>query len=66
MDFRPASFKVHVVHKRFHQRDAAPMRGFEIIERQGIRNRARIKPLALVRDGNRDFFSDFAAAADVN
>src|SRR5580700_7179411 len=27
MYFRPTSFKMHIVHKRFHQQDAAPMLG---------------------------------------
>ena len=27
MDFWPASFKMHIVHERFHQLDAAPIVG---------------------------------------
>jgi hypothetical protein len=65
MDFRPASFKVHIVHERFHQLDAAPMFG------SGVRCEAvthcffEVESFSLIRHDDGYLFAGLAAAADV-
>jgi len=65
MDFRPAAVKVHMVHIRFHQLDAAPVLGI------GIRCDAvsdclfDVESRSLIRHDDGYFLAGLAAAADV-
>jgi hypothetical protein len=65
MDFRPASFKVHIVHVRFHQPDAAPMFGRRV-RCAGFRcDPFEVEPLPLIRHNDGYFVARSASAADV-
>src|SRR5580700_3229901 len=65
VNFRPASFKMHIVHIRFHQQDAVPM------FRRGIRCEAvtydlsDVEPFSLIGHDDGYFLTRLAAAADV-
>jgi hypothetical protein len=55
-----------LVHHKLHEPNATTMLRFEVFSAVGIGNAKRVKPLALVRDDQRDSLADLAAAADVN
>src|ERR1700691_5229677 len=63
MNFRPASFKAHFVHVRFHELDAAPMLG------SGVGHDPRylfeVESFSLIRHDDGYFPAGLAAAADV-
>jgi len=50
MDFRPAPLKVHIVHIRFHQRDAVPIRGSRI--RSVVHDSPEVESFSLIRHDN--------------
>jgi hypothetical protein len=58
--------KRDLVHRQLHDVDATSVIRLKIFDSEGIGNTARIKPLTLIRDNQRDSPLDFAAAADVN
>jgi hypothetical protein len=49
MDFRSASFKVHIVHVRFHQLDATAMFGIGIPFHAVTNYLFEVKPFSLIR-----------------
>src|ERR1700730_19412064 len=65
MDFRPASFKVHIVHIRFHQLDAAPMFGRGIGWDAVTNKLSEVESFSLIRYDDGYLFAGEAAAADV-
>jgi hypothetical protein len=66
MDFRPASFKVQIVHIRFHQLDAPPVFG-DGVRREAITNkRFEVEPFPLIRHNDGYFIAGLAAGADVH
>jgi hypothetical protein len=66
MDFRPASFKVHIVHVRFHQLDAAPMFGSGVQGGAITNNPFEVESFSLIRHDDGYFIAGLASAADVN
>ena len=65
MDFRPASFKVHIVHICFHQLDAAPMFGSGVRCDAVTHYLSEVESFSLIRHNNGYFIAGAAAAADV-
>ena len=65
MDFRAASFKVHIVHICFHQLDAVPMFRSGIEVEAVIHYSSEIESLSLIRHDDGYFLAWSAAAADV-
>ena len=65
MNFRTASFKVHIVHIRFHQLDAAPMFGsgvrFDVVTRYLF----EVESFSLICHDDGYFLAGLAVAADV-
>src|SRR5258707_796876 len=65
MDFRSASFKVHIIHIRFHQPDAPPMFGNQVQCESVIPSFSDVEPFSLVRHDDGFFLAGPAAASDV-
>ena len=55
--------KRDLVHRQLHDVGATSVIRLKIFDSEGIGNTARIKPLTLIRDNQRDSPLDFAAAA---
>jgi len=55
-----------LVHHKLHEPNTTTMLPFEVFSADGIGNAKRVKPLALVRDDQRNPVSDLAAASNVN
>jgi len=66
MDFRPASRKVHIVHIRFDQLDAVPMRGSAVRCEAVSQYLSEIESFSLICHDDRNSLAWPAAAADVN
>ena len=65
MDFRPASRKVHIVHIRFDQLDAVPMRGSGLRCEAVSQYLSEIESFSLICHDDGNFLAGLAAAADV-
>ncbi len=65
MDFRPASFKVHIVHIRLHQMDAAPTLGKWVRYESITTCHSEVESFSLIRDDDGYFLAWPAAAPDV-
>src|SRR5580704_15860963 len=65
MDFRPASFKMDIVHTRFHQQDAAPMFGGGVRCAAVAHHLSEVESFSLIGHDDRYFAAWPAAAADV-
>ena len=65
MDFRPVSFKVHIVHTGFHQQDAAPMFGGGVRWEAVAHHLSVVESFSLIGYDDRYFAARPAAAANV-
>jgi hypothetical protein len=65
MNFRTASFKVHVVHIRFHQLDAAPMFGSGVRCDAVTHDVFEVESSSLIRHDDGYFLAGLAVAAYV-
>ena len=65
MDFRTASFKVHIVPIRFHQLDDAPMFGSGVRCDAVTRYLFEVESFSLICHDDGYFLAGLAAAADV-
>src|ERR1700674_938595 len=65
MDFRPASFKMHIVHVRVHQLDAVPLSVSGIRCKAVTRSLSEVESFALIRHDDGYFVAGFAPAPDV-
>jgi len=57
MNFRPASFKAHIVHVRFHELDAAPMLGSGVGYDAVARYPFEVESFSLIRHDDGYFMS---------
>jgi hypothetical protein len=65
MDFRPTSFKVHIVHIRFHQQDAAPMFRKKVRHESITFSLSEVKSFSLIRYDDGYLLAGPTAAPDV-
>jgi hypothetical protein len=65
MDFRSASFKVHIIHIRFHQEYSAPMLGKWVRYESIAPCLSEVESFSLIRYDNGYFLAGPAAAPDV-
>jgi len=65
MDFRPASFKVHIVYIRFHQLDAASTLGSRVRWDAVTEYLSEVESFSLIRHDDWYFVARSAAAPDV-
>src|ERR1700688_1939014 len=66
MDFRPASFKVHMVHISFHQLDTAAMFGSGVGCAAVANKLFKFESFSLIRHDDGYFIAGAAAEADVH
>src|ERR1700732_3409055 len=65
MNFRPASYKMHIVHIRFDQLDAAPMFGNGLRCDAVTNNLFEVESFSVIRHDDGYFIAGPAAATDV-
>src|SRR6266850_8103502 len=66
VDLSSSPFKGNFVHSQFHKVDAAPVFGFQVFDRERIRNSIGVETMSLISDDDEHSLGTFAAATDMN
>jgi hypothetical protein len=66
VDLRSSPFKRNFVRRHFHQADSAPVFGFQVLDRERIRNSAAVESGSLISAGDEHSHVAYAAATDMN
>jgi hypothetical protein len=66
MDLSSSPCEGNFVHRQFHQVDAAPVSGWQVFDRQRVRNIIGIESTSLISDDNKHAGGPLAAATDIN